>query len=93
MDKLQKDFDRGERAKRLLADDMVKEARDHIDAELWRMFRETAPQDVKTLEFVKAMQYMHVKYFAWFERAVTDGKLAAINIEARKKTLKERVFG
>ena len=92
-DKLQNAIQRGERAKRLLADDLIAEAKNHIEAELWRLFKETTPQDTKTLEFTKAMQYFHAKYFAFFERVVTDGKIAQINLEAKKKTLKERVFG
>lgn len=93
MDKLEHEIRRGEQAKRLLEDELVREAREHIESELWRLFKETPPQDVKTLEFVKGMQYMHAKYFAYFGRAVTDGKLAQINLEAKKKTLRERMFG
>jgi hypothetical protein len=33
------------------------------------------------------------KVRAYIERAVQDGKLAAVELEARKKTLKQRVFG
>lgn len=92
-DKLAQEIERGERAKRLLADDLITEAKDHIEAELWRMFKETTPQDVQTLAFVKGMQYFHAKYFAFFTKAVSDGKIAQINAESRKKTLRERVFG
>ena len=92
-DKLQNDINRGHRAKALLADDLVVEARAHIESELWRLFKEAVPSDTKTLEFLKAMQYFHGKYFTYFEKAVIDGKLAAINLEAQKKTLRDRIFG
>ena len=92
-DKLQKEIERGERAKRLLADETIQEARAHIESELWRLFRETGPQEAETLKNIKAMHYFHQKYYAFFERAVSDGKIAQINLESRKKTLKERVFG
>ena len=92
-DKLAQEIDRGERAKRLLSDDLITEAKEHIEAELWRMFKEVPPQDADTLAFVKGMQYFHGKYFSFFTKAVTDGKLAQINAETRKKTLRERVFG
>lgn len=92
-DKAEADIQRGDRAKIILNDDLVSEARAHIDAELWRLFKDATPQDVDTLKFVKAMQYFHVKYFAFFERSVTDGKMAAIALEAKKKTLRERMFG
>jgi hypothetical protein len=92
-DKLHDDITRGHRAENLLGDDLIAEAKAHIEAELWRKFQELAPSDTKSLEFVKAMQYMHAKYFAFFQQAVVNGKLAQINLEAKKKSLKERVFG
>lgn len=92
-DKLQRDIQRGERAKRLLSDDLITEARAHIEAELWRLFKDTLPSDDAALKHIKAMQYFHGKYVAFFESAVTNGKLAAINLEAKKKTLKERFLG
>lgn len=92
-DRLQADIERGERAKRLLADDMVVEAKAHIEAELWRKFQELPPSAKNDLEFIKGMQYLHVKYFAFFQQAVTNGKLAQINLEAKKTGLRERFFG
>ena len=93
MDKLEQDIRRGEEAARLLDHNLIKEANEHIEAELWRMFKDTTPQDLQTLEFVKAMQYFHGKYWAYFQQAVTNGKLASINLEAKKKTFRERFFG
>ena len=93
MTNLDKEIQRGHRAKQILDDDLVQEARNHIEAELWRLFKETAPQETKTLEFLKAMQYYHAKYFAYFEKAITDGKIAQINLESKKKTVRERIFG
>ena len=96
-DKLEREIIRGEQAKRLLSDNLIAEAKEHIDAELWRLFKETTPQDMETLQFVKSMQYFHSKYFGYFERAVIDGKIAKIKLQAEKKTLREtlreRVFG
>lgn len=93
MDKLETEILRGEHAKRLLADDLIAEAKDHIEAELWRLFKDATPQDQETLQFVKGMQYFHAKYFEQFQRIVTNGKLAQISLEAKKKTLRERIFG
>lgn len=84
---------RGREAERLLKHELLSGARSHIDAELWRLFREVKPDDLQALTHIKAMQYFHAKYFAFLERAVTDGKLAQINLQAKKKTLRERVFG
>lgn len=93
MDKLESEIRRGQEAERILTHELVQEARIHIDAELWRMFKDTPPQDRETLEFIKAMEYFHTKYWAFFNRAVADGKIAKASLEAKKKTLRERMFG
>ncbi len=90
---LDKSINRGLRADSLLKDQLITEAREHIEAELWRMFKEATPSDNESLAFIKGMQYFHAKYFAFFERAVNDGKMAKLNLENKKKTLKERFLG
>ena len=92
-DKLQREINRGERAQLILADELVSDAKAHIEAELWRLFKDTSPADFEALKHIKGMQYFHAKYFAFFERVVIDGKIAAMSIEAKKKTLREKVFG
>lgn len=92
-DKLAQDIERGHHARRLLDDELIVGAREHMEAELWRLFKETKPSDAETLKFLKAMQYFHGKYFDYLEKFVVSGKLAAINLEAKKKTLLDRVFG
>lgn len=67
---------RGRKAEALMNDDLIKEARDHIEAELWRLFKESGPQDVETLKYVKGMQYFHKKYFEYLKRVVNEGKFA-----------------
>jgi hypothetical protein len=90
---LEKAHARGNQAAELLMDPLMVEAKAHIEAELWKQFQTLAPSDAEGLMFVKGMQYLHEKYFAFLSRAVADGKLARIEIERKKKTLKERVFG
>lgn len=90
MDRLEADIRRGQEADRILKHELVQEANSHIEAELWRMFKDTTPKDSETLEFVKAMQYFHGKYWEFLQQAVTSGKLAQINLEAKKKSLKQR---
>jgi hypothetical protein len=92
-DKLEDDIRRGQKAADLLNHELIAEARAHIEAELWRKFQELSPSDKAGLEMVKGMQYLHGKYFAFFQQAITNGKLASINLEAKKKSLRERVFG
>jgi hypothetical protein len=89
---MEKDIRRGQRAEAILADDLMTEAKAHIEAELWRLFRTTAPGDLETLKFIKAMQFFHEKYNAYLTSVVSGGRLAIANEKARK-TLKERFFG
>ena len=93
MDKLQKDIDRGHRAKNILEDSLFVEAKEHIESELFRLFKTVAPTDTDALQQIKSMQYMHDKYTAFLARAVQDGKVAQMTVKERQKTLKERVFG
>lgn len=93
MSDLDKDIRRGERAQALLADELIQEGFAHIEAELWRKFQELQPSDEKNILFVKHMQYIHAKYKAFFTQTIANGKIAQINLEAKKKSLRERVFG
>ena len=92
-DKLEREINRGDRARRLLADEIISEAKAHIEAEFHRLYDEAGPRAIDDLQFIKSMQYMHGKYFKFFERVVIDGKMAKLKIEVDKKTLKERIFG
>ena len=92
MPSFEEDIRRGHKAEDFLKHELIAEAKAHMESELWRKFQELAPSDKASLEFVKAMQYFHAKYFAFFAQAVTNGKLAQINLEAKKKSLKERFF-
>lgn len=90
---IEKDFERGQRAERLLNDDLVKEARAHIESEIIRLFKAATPTDIEALSQIKAMEYFSGKFFAFLERTVKDGRIAQFELERRKKTIKERVSG
>lgn len=92
-DRLEDEIRRGAKAQALLAEDLIQEAKAHMESELWRMFRETPPENKERLAYISALSAFHTKYFAFFTQAVTNGKLAQINLEAKKKSLQERVFG
>jgi hypothetical protein len=94
MDKLEQESRRGHRAEAVLGDDLFAEAKEHIEQELFRLFKTVPPTDVDALQQIKSMQYMHDKYIAFLRKAVRDGKLARMEIEERKKRgLIERVLG
>lgn len=84
---------RAARANALLSDPLMQEAKEHIEAELWRLFKSAVPTDAEALSQIKAMQYMHGKYEAFLKQVIQDGKLAQLEIERKKKSLKERMFG
>jgi hypothetical protein len=90
---IEKDIQRGLRAKQILEDDLMVEATAHIDSELWRVFKEAKPNDAEALMHIRQMQYMHTKYQEFLRACVANGKLAQINLEAKKKSLKDRIFG
>jgi hypothetical protein len=93
MDDLDKQVKRGNRAIELMNDPLMVEAAKHIDEELWRLFKSTVPTDVEALSQIKGMEYMHAKYQSFLKLCIQDGKMATMNIERRKKSLKERFLG
>lgn len=90
---IEKDIQRGLRAKQILEDDLMVEATAHIESELWRVFKEAKPNDAESLMHIRQMQYMHQKYQDFFRAAISNGKVAQINLESKKRSLRERVAG
>ena len=90
---MEKEIQRGHRAKQLLEDDLMIEARQLIDAKLADQFRKCAPNDSDGLMHVRQMQYIHDKYWEFLTAVISNGKVAQINLGAKKKTLRQRVFG
>lgn len=72
---------RAERAKALMDDPLMVEAREHIESELWRLFKEQAPTAIDQLQQIKAMQYMHDKYRAYLHSVIDNGKVAKLQVE------------
>lgn len=69
---------RKERAERLLSDELMQEAREHmrdsITRALWK--RHALPPEER--ERLDAMVRYHETFWAWFERVLADGKLAEL---------------
>ena len=93
MDKLKTAIERGHKADHILKDELFAEAAEHIDAECFRLFKGLHPTDTEALQQVAGIQYLHTKYKAFLNAAVRDGKVAQLEVDRRKKTLKERMFG
>lgn len=85
MDKTEKEFHRGKRASEIASDQIFKEATAHIDAELWRLFRECALADTAALAEIKAMVYVHQKYLAFLNRCINEGTAARIALEQKPR--------
>ena len=76
---------RAERARALLADDMVAEARDHMRESLTRaMWRrhELADADQQKLD---AYVRHFGDFFAWFDRVVADGRVAEADLKDKSR--------
>jgi hypothetical protein len=84
-DKLAHALARGHRAQNILNDELFVQASDHIDAECFRMFKAAHPTDTEALSQIAGIQYLHTKYKAFLKAAVTDGKMAQIEIERESK--------
>lgn len=78
-------IDRGHRAKRLLEDELFREASDHIESECFRLFKSSHPTDGEALAQIAGIQYLHTKYKAFLARAVQDGQIAQLEIERENK--------
>jgi hypothetical protein len=93
MPSLEEDIRRGQKAEEIINHELVQEGFAHIEAELFAKFKELSPSDEKNILFVKHMLYMHGKYKEFFHQVMVNGRLASVNLEAKKKTLKERILG
>lgn len=93
MKDLDRDIHRAARAEAIMNDPIMVEAREHIEAELWRLFKTAVPTDFEALSQIKSMQYMHAKYEAFLKTCISDGKIAKLEVERRKKGLRERFLG
>jgi hypothetical protein len=84
---------RAERAARLLDDELIREAREHMRDSLTRAMwrRESLPshEQMKLDAYVRHFG----EFFAWFDRVIADGKLAEADLseKSRLARLAERV--
>jgi hypothetical protein len=85
MDKKETEIAAGQRAEQILTDPVFIAAREHIDAELYRLFTSAVPTDLEALSQIKAMQYMHGKYLQYLQKVVNDGKLAKLDVERKPR--------
>jgi hypothetical protein len=76
---------RGDRAKALLDDPLLKEAAEHVEAECWRVFKALAPTDTAGLAEVKGLQYLHGKYQAFLKQALLDGEQAKLDVQWKRR--------
>lgn len=93
MDDLEKRVSRANRAAEIISDPLFVEAAQHIEDELWRLFRQALPTDTESLSQIKGMEYMHAKYQAFLKTCIQDGKLARMRIEEAKKPFLKRFLG
>jgi hypothetical protein len=75
------DIERGRRVKQILEDPIMSEAKEIMDQEFYRQFKLLAQDDLEGVMTVKKMQYMHEKYWLYFQSVVNQGKLALLELE------------
>ena len=80
-DKLAADIQRAQRAKLLIEDSLLVEAKESIEAEFWRLFKTLQPTDTEGLTQVKGMQYIHEKYWQYLQSVISNGKMAQLELE------------
>jgi hypothetical protein len=76
---------RAERARALLADDMVAEAREHMRESLtramWRRHELAAADQQKLDAYVRH----YADFFAWFDRVIADGRVAEADLKDKSR--------
>lgn len=78
---------RADRAKQLLADELVVEAREQIEQALWEAFKNSPIRDSEGREHLRLMLDCHTKFFGYLQRVVEDGSLARLELEGKRKGL------
>jgi hypothetical protein len=81
---IEKDIERAKRAELILNDDLIKEAREQIEAECWRLFKTLSPDDSEGLMQVKGIQYLNAKYWAFLQAVIQNGTLAKLELERKQ---------
>lgn len=80
---------RGAEAERLWNDDLMAEARAHIRQTIVDKWMASPMDDVEGREKLRYLLHVHECYDRFFQRAIQDGKLAALEDERKKKGLRE----
>lgn len=83
MDQLEIDARRGEQAEQLLAHPLIVEARERLEAEIFRQFKESHLRDKEGREYLRLMQHVATLFFGYLESAVSDGKVAKLEIKQK----------
>lgn len=83
-DKLLAEHERGYQAREVLAHPLVAEFFERAEQELWKAFKESPLRDAEGREKLRLMQEWLTKFRAYFEEAVTTGKMAQDMIEQNR---------
>lgn len=74
---------RAERAQRLLSDELMVEAREHMRESITRALWKRHTLAAEERERLDAMVRYHESFWSWFERVLADGKLAELEEKQR----------
>lgn len=82
---LQDDLDRGQRAERLLNDETLRKAFDDVAAAIHAQWERCPIRDLEGAHELKLMLKLLTDVRANLERAVSDGKLAAAELQQKRR--------
>lgn len=88
--KLLAEHERGYQAREILAHPLVAEFFERAEHEIWKAFKDSPLRDAEGREKLRLMQEWLTKFRAFFEEAITTGRLAQDMIE-QQRTLFQRM--
>lgn len=82
---------RAQAAEALWNDPLMVEARKHIEQAIVDKFKTAPLADKEGLYDVRLLLHVHALYDAFFKQAISDGPVARLEIENRRRGLLDRV--
>lgn len=88
---LEEEIARGQRAERLLNDELVSEAFAKIEGAIVEQWKSSPVRDTEGQQQLRIMLGLLDRLRGHFTEVVTTGRMASIQLETKRKTLKERI--
>jgi hypothetical protein len=83
--KLFNEIDRGVHAKRILNDELVKEARERCEAWIVENFKSAPQRDKEGVSYLHDLWKTQARFFQFFEAVLTGGETAEKHLEMQRR--------